>query len=142
MMRNESIYRAFMKEKGFTLIEILIAVLLLAIAIVPMLDAFKPAIFSTIGEEESAVFSNHARGTLNRISAFSFTALSANSGYAVDMATLFGSQAEADKETFSHKGTNYTPTVDITDVSGGDGGVFEITVSIDFVSLKTLKAEY
>ena len=129
-------------NKGFTLFEIIITVLLLSIAIAPMLNAFKPAIFATIGQEEVAVFSNRARGTLNRITALEFAALSGNSGYPVDLVTLFGSTSEANKETFSFRGESYTPLVGIFDVSGGQGGLLETGVTIEYVSLKTLKAEY
>ena len=129
-------------NKGFTLFEIILAVLLLAIAIVPMLNAYSPAIFSIKGEEETAVFTNQARSTLNRTVALGFTTLDSNKGNPVNLAVLFGSTEEADKETFSLKDTSYTPVVSISDVSGGDGGLLEITMTVDRVTLKTLKAEY
>lgn len=129
-------------NKGFTLFEIILAVLLLAIAIAPMLNAYSPAIFSIKGEEETAVFSNQARSTLNRTVALDFATLDDNKGNPVDMATLFGSAAEATKETFSFKGTSYTPVVSISDVSGGDGGLLEIIATVDRITLKTLKTEY
>ena len=129
-------------KKGFTLFEIILAVLFLAIAIAPMLNAYSPAIFSIKGEEETAVFTNQARGTLNRVAAIDFTTLDDNKGNPVNLTALFGSAAEADKETFSLKGTSYTPVVSISDVSGGDGGLLEIIATVDRISLKTLKTEY
>ena len=129
-------------NKGFTLLEIIFAVLLLAIAIVPIMNAYAPAIFSTAGEEERAVFTNRARATLNRVAALEFSRLNDNLGNPVDLATLFGSAEEAAKETFALKGTSYTPAVAITDQGGGDGGLLEVEVTINYVSLKTLKAEY
>ena len=137
-------------NKGFTLIEIIIAVLLLAIAIAPMVSAFAPAIFSTGGEEEMAVFANRARATLNRVTALDFKTLHDNKVDPVDLAALFGSAAEAAKETFSFKGTDYTPSVAISgydadgdnDIDDDDEGVLEISVRIAHVSLRTLKAEY
>lgn len=128
--------------EGFTLVEIILAVLLLAIAIVPIVSAFGPAILSTSSEEERAVFTNQVRGTLSRVMALDFTTLDSNQGDPVNLATLFGTQAEADKETFSFKGANYTPTVAVTDASGGPGGLLELTVTLDYVSLKTLKTEH
>jgi prepilin-type N-terminal cleavage/methylation domain-containing protein len=128
--------------EGFTLVEIILAVVLLAIAISPMVSAFAPAIFSTGGEEEMVVFTNQARGTLNRVISLDFQTLNSNQGDPVNLSTLFGTQAEADKEAFSFKGASYTPTVAITDASGGDGGLLELTVTLDYVSLRTLKAEY
>lgn len=131
------------KDKdGFTLMEVLIAVLLLAIAIVPMINAFSPGLFSTSGEEQTAVFTNRARATLNRVVALNYQTLYDNRGNPVDLTTLFGSSEEAAKETFSFKGESYNPTVDITDVSGGEGGLLEIMVTLEQVSLKTRKAEY
>lgn len=128
-------------NKGFTLVEIIIAVLLLAIAIVPMVGAYGPAIFSTAVEDEVGVFTNQARGTLNRVATLDFATLNNNQGNPVDLATLFGTAAEAAKETFSFHGSSYTPTVAIADVSGGLGGLLEITVTADQVSLITLKTE-
>jgi prepilin-type N-terminal cleavage/methylation domain-containing protein len=129
-------------NKGFTLVEIIIAVLLLAIAIVPMVGAYGPAIFSTAVEDGVGVFSNQARGTLNRVAALDYAILSNNQGSPVDLVALFGSAAEAAKETFSFHGTSYTPTVAIADVSGGLGGLLEITVAVDQVSVITLKTEW
>lgn len=129
-------------NRGFTLVEIIIAVALLAIAIVPMVNAYGPAIFSTSTEEETAVFTNQARGTLSRVAALDFATLDNNQGDPVDLATLFGSVPEAAKETFSFQGDAYTPTVAIADVGGGDGGLLKLTATMDRVSLKTLKAEY
>ena len=129
-------------NEGFTLLEIIFAVLLLAIAIVPIMNAHTPAIFSTAAEEELAVFTNRARATLNRVAALEFSRQNDNLGNPVDLATLFGSAAEAAKETFALKGTSYTPAVAITDQGGGDGGLLEVQVTINYVSLKTLKAEY
>ena len=129
-------------NKGFTLLEIIFAVLLLAIAIVPIMNAYALAIFSTAGEEERAVFTNRARATLNRVAALEFSRLNDNQGNPVDLATLFGSADEAAKETFALKGTSHTPVVAITDQGGGDGGLLEVEVTIDYVSLKTLKTEY
>ena len=42
------------QEKGFTLFEILLAVLFLAIALAPMMTAFGPALSATGSEEEAA----------------------------------------------------------------------------------------
>ena len=52
--------RFISNDRGFTLFEIILVVLILSIAIVPMVTAFGPAIFSTGVEEEIAVFTNAA----------------------------------------------------------------------------------
>jgi hypothetical protein len=117
-------------------------VLILAIAIGPMVRAFAPAVLTASTDEETAVFANQARGTLNRVMAFDFDTLNNNQGDPVNLATLFDSAAEADKETFSFKGKNYTPTVAITDASGGLGGLLQLTVTLEHVRFTTLKSQY
>ena len=128
--------------KGFTLLEIILVVLILAIAIVPMVRAFSPGTLSANIEEETAVFTNQARGTLNRVLALDFDTLNSNQGTTVDLAALFGGGAEAAKESFTFKGENYTPTVAITDASGGAGGLLELTVTLSHIQLSTRKAQY
>ena len=115
-------------------------VLILAIAIVPMVRAFAPAVLTASADEETVVFANQARGTLNRVMALDFDTLSINQGDHVDLASLFGSAVEADKETFNYNGKNYTPTVAITDESGGFGGLLRLTVTLEHVRFATLKS--
>ena len=129
-------------SKGFTLLEIILVVLILAIAIVPMVRAFSPGTLSANTEEETTVFTNQARGTLNRVMTLDFDTLNSNQGATVDLATLFGAAAEAAKESFTYKGENYTPTVAITDASGGVGGLLQLTVTLSHIQLSTLKAHY
>jgi hypothetical protein len=123
-------------------LEILIAVLMLAIAIGPMMSAFAPGIFATRGEERTAVFTNRCRATLNRAASLGFQKLYANRGSPVNLTSLFGSSLEAAKETFVFKGTSFTPVLSIIDMSGGKGGLVEVEVRVDYVTLKTLQAEY
>jgi prepilin-type N-terminal cleavage/methylation domain-containing protein len=143
-MRNSILPRALVPSncRGFTFLEILLVVLILAIAIVPMVRAFAPAVLTASTDEETAVFTNQARGTLNRVMAFDFDTLNNNQGDPVNLAALFGSAAEADKETFSFKGKNYTPTVAITDASGGVGGLLKLSVNLEQVRFATLKSQY
>ncbi|MBW2622258.1 MAG: prepilin-type N-terminal cleavage/methylation domain-containing protein [Deltaproteobacteria bacterium] len=132
-----------MSNKGFTLIEIIIAIALLAIVITPLINAFAPAAFTTDREEKLTVCTNYARGTLARLLTLDFADLDANKGDPVDLAILLGSSEEADKETFSVKGVIYTPVVAIAEhLFYVDDGLLEITVTVENVTLKTLKAEY
>ena len=126
--------------RGFTLFEVFLAILILAIAIVPMLDAFAPAFLATAQGEGQAVLTGRARGTMNRVLDLDFRNLNANQGNPVNLAALFGSQAEADQENLVYQGTTYTPVVAITDASGGAGGLLEITVTLHWVRLRTLKS--
>lgn len=116
------------------------AILILAIAIVPMMNAFAPALLSTGQGEEQAVLTGQARRTMNRLLDLDFLSLDTNQGNPANLVALFGSQAEADKESFVYLGTTYVPVVAIADASGGAGGLLELTVTLKNVTLKTLKA--
>jgi len=129
-------------QKGFTLFEILLAVIILGIAIAPMVKAFSTAISAASIQEEITVFTYQAEGTLNRIADLDYDTLSANAGSPIDLASLFGSTAEANKETFTFRGQSYSPVAAITDAGGGDGGLLEITVTAGDRTLKTLRSEY
>jgi hypothetical protein len=120
----------------------MLVVLILAIAIVPMVRAFAPSVLTASTDEETAVFANQARGTLNRVMIYDFKTLENNQGDPADLAALFGSAAEADKETFTYKGENYTPSVAITDASGGLGGLLQLTVTLEQIRFATLKSQY
>ena len=115
-------------------------VLILGIAIVPMVGAFSPAMRSVSQSEQTTVFSNQARWTLSRAAALDFATLDANQGDPADLTALFGSVPEANKEKFTFKGQTYTPTLAITDASGGTGDLLQLRVTVDDVSLTTLKA--
>jgi len=129
-------------ERGFSLVEILMAVMILTLAIVPIINAIGPAVETTAAEAQSTVFINQARATLNRLLTLDFATLNANQGAAVDLTSLFGSTVEANLENFLLNGNNYTPTVTITDAGGGSGGLLQLTVTINQVRLTTLKADY
>ena len=129
-------------RKGFTLLEILIAIFILGITIAPMVQAFGTAFSSIKTEEDMTVFTNRVRGTLYRVADLDWETLSGNTGYSVDLASLFGSADEANKENFFFRNQSYTPAVAIVDTSGGDGGLLEITVTAGNLSFKTLRSEY
>jgi len=128
-------------HQGFSLIEIVFTLLILVVAIVPMLNAYSPAIFATAYEEEKSVFTNQARGTLSRVAALDFRILNelVQTGQTnpVNLSSLFGTE-----ESFSFRGSDYAPTVLITDQGGSYGGLLEITVIVSYVSLKAFRADY
>jgi prepilin-type N-terminal cleavage/methylation domain-containing protein len=130
------------RPDGFTLLEIIVSMFILGIAIAPMVGAFAPTRKLTNDAEAMAVFVNQARGTLTRVADLDYEILNLNIGNPVDLNVLFGSPDEAAKEIFSFEAVVYAPVVSITDASGGQGGLLEITVTIEHVSLKTLKADY
>jgi len=159
------------RNDGFTLFEILMAVVLLAIAIAPIVAAYGPALIATKGEEELSVFNNRARGTLNRLMTFEFQVHQDyldTYGSTVDLEDFFDvagaedSAAEAQKEIFKYPlysddpDDEYTPqvTIQIYDADGDDNlecpgsvnytecGILEITVTVANVSVQTLKTEF
>ena len=56
-----------LSDKGLTLVEMAVALLILSIVIIPMMDSFSTALITAGGEERQTVFTNQARGTLYRI---------------------------------------------------------------------------
>jgi prepilin-type N-terminal cleavage/methylation domain-containing protein len=136
-LRNDHIIH---NSRGFTLFEIIMALLILAVAIVPMMNAFAPALLATGRGEEQEVLTGQARRTMNRLIDLDFRTLDANQGNPANLVALFGSQTEVDKESFVYLGATYAPVVAIADASGGSGGLLEITVAFRTVSLQSLKA--
>jgi prepilin-type N-terminal cleavage/methylation domain-containing protein len=139
--------RILLNDNGLTLIEVAVALFILSMVIIPLMDSFRTALITTGGEERQAVFTNQARATLYRIAALDFVDLNSNQGNPVDLAVLFGSAsdpkpAEAAKEDFVYRGKTYTPSVTISDASGGAGGLLELSVTVAEINLRTLKAEY
>jgi prepilin-type N-terminal cleavage/methylation domain-containing protein len=139
--------RLLSSPKGLTLIEVAVALLILSLVIIPLMDSFRTALITTGGEERLAVFTNQARGTLYRIAALDFADLDSNRGNPVDLAVLFGGATdpkpdEAAKEDFDYRGKTYTPTVALSDASGGAGGLLELSVTVEEINLKTLIADY
>jgi len=129
--------------KGYSLLEIMLTIVILAIAIVPMINAFSPAIFSTARNEEEVVFTSQAQSTINRVMALNFARLDSSQADPVNLTSLFGSAVEAAKEDFTLNGKSYTPEVAISDVtSAGKGRMLLVTVSVDQVSLNTCKADF
>ncbi len=134
--------------------EIFLALLILAIAIIPMVNAFAPSLLSSSYEAEQAVLTGQARQTMNRLADLDFPILDANRGNPANLATLFGSQAEADKESFAYLERTYVPVTSIcatdaggvpvpdcvTNASDGTRGLLELTVALGTVHLQTLKA--
>jgi prepilin-type N-terminal cleavage/methylation domain-containing protein len=136
-----NVNHTLLNRQGFTLFEIILTLLILAIAIIPMVNAFTPALLMTGQGEEQAVLTGQARQTMNRLLDLDFRTLDANRGNPADLTTLFGSAAEAAKENLDYLGQTYVPTVAITDASSGAGGLLELKVTLKNVKLQTLKAE-
>ncbi len=136
-----------LRRAGFSLLEIMLVVVLMAVALVPMLNAFLQPMLAAKIQKANVICSARAAGTLARISSLEFAALDASRGDPVDLAALFGwpeapKTSEADKETFLLEGAAVVPSVAITDASGGRGGLLDVSVTVRDVTFRTLKAEY
>jgi prepilin-type N-terminal cleavage/methylation domain-containing protein len=127
---------------GFSMMEVIVVCLILSIAIAPMILSFVPARAAVGTERRVTVLANRARGTLNRLRAEDYDTLLQHAGNPVNLSALFGSTNQAWRETVFLEGTNYVPTVVVQDVSGTTGGLLEIVVTVDDVTMRTLKAEY
>jgi hypothetical protein len=75
------------------------------------------------------------------MAALDYNTLKRYEGNSVNLASLFGSTAEAAKEKFKYMEITYTPKVAIIDASGGAGGLLELNVLVERVSLKTLRTD-
>ncbi len=134
--------RSARRGRGFSLVELLIVMVLLAVAIVPVLRAFQPALDAQSAEEAALVCRNRARGTLSRALALPFDTLDTHRGDPVDLAALFGGASGAAEETFRFRGATVTPRVAISDASGGAGGLLEVLVRVQDVTLYALRGAY
>ncbi len=118
------------------------ALLILAIAIVPMMNAFAPALLATSQGEEQEVLTGQARETMNWFLDLDFRTLDDHQATPDVLVALFVSQAKPDEPRFSYLGQTYPPVVAIADASGGAGGLLEITVTLKTVRLQSLKANH
>ena len=128
---------------GFTLLEIILTLLILAIAIVPMMNAFAPALLVTGQGEEAVVLAGYARRTMNRLVDLPFSTLDSNRGNPANLVALFGNQADSNNnQNVVYLNTTYPTTVSIADASGGAGGILDLTVTLKGVNLQSRKANY
>ena len=118
-----------------------ILLVLLAIAVVPMINAFTPAMRATTALDEEVLAANHARGTLNRLLAQPYDRLAAAQTNEVDLNALLGSAELAAQEYLQLDEGTLPPRVAIRDASGGTGGLLEVSVSLKGITLRSLKAD-
>jgi len=128
-------------SSGFTLFEIIMALFIISIAVIPMMKSFGPAMSTAAIVEKTAVLSNQARATMERLLALDFDILKLK----VDESQpLSGNDVFGDSdETFTFKQASYTPSITITDASGdASKTLLDVTVALDSVSISTRKADY
>ncbi len=132
------------KNAGFTLFEVLLTIVILLIAIIPMMDAFRPSLFATWGEERRIIFTNCVRQTMNKALSTDYGELEkrVNTTETIKASLLFGNS----DDNCSYSGSTYDPDVKI-DYAGYDGanpllGLLNIKVTVNEISLEALKADY
>lgn len=123
------------------MMDLMVAMLLMAIAIGPMMDSFFPSFNAMADERRTAVLTTGALGTLNRVTGLAYATLESNMGTPANLSALLGSAEAAAEETVMVNNQAYVPIVTITDASGGIGGLLEITVTLDTIVFQTLKAD-
>lgn len=127
-------------SSGFTLFEIIIAIFIISLAIVPMMEGFRPAMMTAASVEKTAVLTDRARGTLNRMLATDFDTLQSKADAQPHTGTdVFGDS----EETFVFDGISFSPEITISDQSGDSSKtLLNLTVKIDTISFTTLRADY
>jgi prepilin-type N-terminal cleavage/methylation domain-containing protein len=130
-----------LKSSGFTLFEIIIALFIISIAVIPMMKSFGPAMSTAAIVEKTAVMTNQARATMERLLVLDFNTLKSKVD---DSQPLSGNDVFGDSnESFTFEGASYAPEITIIDSSGDTSKtLLTLTVAIDDISVSTLKAEY
>ena len=126
---------------GLSLLELLIALGLLATALLPMMLAITPSLRLTQEEERLTVIANAARGTLQRVTAQTYPTLANYVTNQVNLAALLGATAAAE-EMVVLNGVSRTPVVSIAPVGVGTVGLLEVSVRLDELRFSTLKSAW
>ncbi|MBU1697971.1 MAG: prepilin-type N-terminal cleavage/methylation domain-containing protein [Proteobacteria bacterium] len=127
-------------SSGFTLFEIIMAMFVISIAVIPMMQSFGPAMMTAGAVEKTAVLTNQARATMERLLALDFDTLKANA----DSQPYSGNVVFGDSdETFTFEAGTYSPEITISDVSGdASKTLLNLTVTLAGMSVSTRKADY
>lgn len=129
------------KSSGFTLFEIIIALFIISIAVIPMMNSFGPAMSTAANVEKSAVMTNQARATMERLLVLDFNTLKSKVD---DSQPLTGNNVFGDSdETFIFEGDSYAPSITISDASGdASKTLLDLTIELDDMSISTRRADY
>lgn len=126
------------KENGFSLIELLLAVTILVIAIVPLMDSLTASFQYTQAGKENTIFLNYARQKMEDVLAMRFDSvpISASPGTPT---------ALSDTVTVSGQTVNRLVLVDLYDGTGDavpDSDLKKISVIVQGVQYDTLMANF
>jgi prepilin-type N-terminal cleavage/methylation domain-containing protein len=126
------------KEKGFSLIELLLALTIMMIALVPIMDAISASFQYAKAGKESTIILNYARAKMEDVLAMSFDTvpISASPGTPT---------ALSDTVTVTGNTLNRFVLVDLYDGDGDsipDSDLKKVTVILQEVQYETLMANY
>ncbi len=125
-------------ERGFSLVELLMAMAIMIIALVPLMDSITASFQSMHVGEENTMLVNYAREKMEDVLAMDFSS--------VTVSTPSGTPtALSDTVTVLGKTVNRNVLVDLYDGDGDftpDSDLKKITVIIEGIQQETLKADY
>jgi len=145
--------KRFSPSSGFTLFEIIVALFIISLAIIPMMRSFGPAMMAAANVEKTAVLTNQARATMERLLAFDFDTLKlkVDDSQPLTVYDVFGvptDPADPDypdypDDIFEFEGVSYTPEITLADASGdASKTLLDLTVTIGSMRITTKKAAY
>jgi prepilin-type N-terminal cleavage/methylation domain-containing protein len=125
-------------KRGFSLVELLLAMVIMVIALVPLMDSITASLQSTRFSEENTIIINYAREKMEDVLAMNFSSItvsvpSGNPTVLSDTVTVLG------------KTVNRDVVVELYDGDGDsipDADLKKITVKIEDVQQDTLKANF
>jgi prepilin-type N-terminal cleavage/methylation domain-containing protein len=126
------------KENGFSLIELLLAVTILVIAIVPLMDSITASFQYTQAGRENTVFLNYARQKMEDVLAMRFDSIPVSASPGTPTAL-------SDTVTIAGQSVNRIVLVDLYDGNGDsvpDSDLKKVTVMVQEVQYDTLYANF
>jgi prepilin-type N-terminal cleavage/methylation domain-containing protein len=125
-------------QKGFSLIELLLAVVILIIAIVPLMDSITASFQYAQAGKENTIFLNYGRQKMEDVLAMSFDAVPVSASPGTPIAL-------SDTITVAGKTVNRLVMVDLYDGDGDsvpDSDLKKVTVIVQGVQYDTLMANH
>ncbi len=132
--------RIFHSNKGVSLVEVLVAIMLLSIIVFPLFISLKGASKSNSDAEGVDLAAYYTLGKIEEILAMDFVAIPLSAPLGTPLPPPI-----SDTVTIQGRSTNRNVYVELSDGDGDaipDAGFKKITVKVNDVSLNTLKADY
>ena len=138
VIRNSSFVIRHSSSNGFSLIELLLAVVILVIAIVPLMDSITASFQYTQAGKENTILLNYGRQKMENVLAMSFDSVPVSASPGTPTAL-------SDTVTVAGKTVNRLVMVDLYDGDGDavpDADLKKITVIVQGVQYDTLMANF